>query len=138
MSLHCRRDECGHDVHGHYPDPPHGCDQPVTVLVAGVYMEKDCACQAFLYDAEVSQGQASLQDLALEEAARHLAGLGRGKFHRVDVEVGPEHRNGKIKLDGVDLRGVTDFEIISSSVDGLTKIHLTMIVSVGQDNKPGH
>jgi hypothetical protein len=75
-----------------------------------------------------------LSDLALREAARHLAGLGRGKYHRVDAELSPT-ANGKVRLDGVTLRGVQGFDI-KSHFGGPTTMTITMIVSFGADNDP--
>lgn len=135
MSLHCRREECGHDVHGHDPEPPHDCHETNTIEVGQVYEEHDCGCMAFLYNPAVAQGQTDLQDLALAEASAHLAGLGRGKYHRIDVAVGPNDGGGSVKLDGVELRGVTGY-MIEGRVGDLTRISLSMIVSVGQDNPP--
>lgn len=95
-----------------------------------------CKCKAYVapLEVEVTIRQDDDRDVVLEEAARHLAGLGRGKYHRVDVEV-DAGSSGLVKLDGVELRGVTGFQI-GSRVGDMTRITLTLIVSVGKDNPP--
>jgi hypothetical protein len=129
MSLRCWRDACGHDLHDHRPDPPHQCE----AIVAG-----GCACRGFQHFTSYVKPDPDPEpdrDLVLQEAARHLAGLGRGKFHRVDASFGPSGQAGIVKLDGVELRGVQEVEI-ESSVSGPTRMKITMIVSLNQDSEP--
>lgn len=136
MSIHCRREECRHDIHGHDPESPHNCHETFQIATSTLsFTEHDCTCPAFLYIPEVAIGQTDLAELALQEAAAHLAGLGRGKHHRVDVVAGPNDHAGSVKLDGVELRGVTGFKI-ESRVGDLTRITLSMVVSIGRDNDP--
>lgn len=124
MSDICR--SCRHERNDHDPE----CQIPED----DEFQKGSCPCQAF-NETPIPVEQLDIDDIVLQEAARHLAGLGRGKYHRIDVAVGPNDGGGSVKLDGVELRGVTGY-MIEGRVGDLTRISLSMIVSVGQDNPP--
>lgn len=119
----CHQIGCGHDVRDHDPhSAPHTC--------------LTCGCPGFALSGPKPEPEPEpATEPALEAAASHLAGLGRGKYHRIDVTTSPVGASGRILLDGVELRGVTAYSI-DSSVDKATRITLTLIVSVGIDNDP--
>jgi hypothetical protein len=102
---------CGHSDYRHITD--------VCVGTAKVM----CSCLKFVRPVEKEP------DTLLQVAASHLAGLGRGRLHRLDVDP-----HGVLKLDHVPLRGVTDWEIRAG--DATARVTLTMDVSLGREDEP--
>jgi hypothetical protein len=129
--MRCWRAGCGHDLHVHDPELPHDCHDVIGDKY-GSGVPGMCSCRGFI--AGPTQPDTDLSDVALQEAARHLAGLGRGKYHRADANLNALG-NGMVKLDGVPLRGVQEVSF-TSSVGGPTTMTITMIVSLNEDNPP--